>query len=165
MSLWQRCFPAPVLSAALLVLWVLLARSTSAGHFVLGFAIAVVVPILTSKLIPQEMRIARPRLAIRYSVRVLGEVVLSNLAVGRGVLDGQPQRPSAGFVSIPLDLRDPVGLAVLAMVTTIVPGTVWSELAADRSKLLLHVWDIGEEHEFVSRFKTRYEQPLREIFE
>lgn len=68
-------------------------------------------------------------------------------------------------MSIPLDLRDPVGLTVLAMVTTIVPGTVWSEIAAARSTLLLHVWDIGEVREFVSRFKTHYEQPLREIFE
>lgn len=165
MSMWQRCLPAPLLSAALLVLWLLLARSTSAGQIALGLAIAVVVPILSARLIPQDVRIARPGLAIRYGVRVLGEVVLSNLAVARGVLGGSAQRPSAGFVSIPLDLRDPVGLTVLAMVTTIVPGTVWSEIAADRSTLLLHVWDIGEEREFVARFKARYEQPLREIFE
>ncbi len=165
MSLWRRCLPAPLMSASLLVLWLLLARSASAGQIVLGIAIAVLVPILTAKLVPQNVRIARPGVAIRYSIRVLGDVLLSNLVVGWGVLCGQTQRPSAAFVSIPLDLRDPVGLAVLAMVTTIVPGTVWSELAADRSRLLLHVWDVSDEREFVSRFKTRYEQPLREIFE
>jgi multicomponent K+:H+ antiporter subunit E len=68
-------------------------------------------------------------------------------------------------VVIPLELRDPLGLAVLAMVTTVVPGTVWSELALDRSALLLHVWDVHEKEAFVSRFKARYERPLREIFE
>lgn len=67
----------------------------------------------------------------------------------------------AGFEHV----RDQVGLAVPALVTTIVPGTVWSGLAADRSRLLLHVWDVSDEREFVRRFKTRYEQPLREIFE
>ena len=51
------------------------------------------------------------------------------------------------------------------MVTTVVPGTVWSELALDRSALLLHVWDVDEEEAFVARFKARYETPLREIFE
>ena len=67
---------------------------------------------------------------------------------------------------VPLELRDPVGLAALSMVTTVVPGTVWSELALDHSALLLHVWDVGdEEAAFVARFKARYEQPLREIFE
>jgi multicomponent K+:H+ antiporter subunit E len=68
-------------------------------------------------------------------------------------------------VIIPLELRDPVGLAALAMITTVVPGTVWSELALDRSKLMLHVWDVGEEQAFIAHFKARYEQPLREIFE
>lgn len=51
------------------------------------------------------------------------------------------------------------------MVTTVVPGTVWSELALDRSALLLHVWNVDREDAFVTRFKERYEQPLREIFE
>ena len=68
-------------------------------------------------------------------------------------------------MAIPLDLRDPLGLAILAMVTTVVPGTVWCELAPDRSALLLHVWDAPDQAAFVARFKRRYEQPLREIFE
>jgi len=46
-----------------------------------------------------------------------------------------------------------------------VPGTVWSELAVDRSAMLLHVWDAPDEADFVARFKARYEAPLREIFE
>ena len=66
---------------------------------------------------------------------------------------------------IPLDLRDPLGLAALCMVTTVVPGTVWSELAVDRSAMLLHVWNLGEPDAFVARFKDRYERPLRKIFE
>jgi multicomponent K+:H+ antiporter subunit E len=68
-------------------------------------------------------------------------------------------------VIVPLELRDALGLAALSMVTTIVPGTVWSELALDRTALLLHVWEVGDEGAFIARFKTRYEKPLREIFE
>ena len=48
---------------------------------------------------------------------------------------------------------------------TIVPGTVWSELARDRSMFLLHVFDLADADEFVTYFKRRYEQPLIEIFE
>jgi multicomponent K+:H+ antiporter subunit E len=51
------------------------------------------------------------------------------------------------------------------MVTTVVPGTVWCELAVDRRAMLLHVWDVDEELAFVARFKARYEKPLQEIFE
>src|SRR3546814_260148 len=85
--------------------------------------------------------------------------------VARDVLRFRTRRPAARFVVIPLELRDPAGLAMLALVTTIVPGTVWSELAVDRSSMLLHVWDVDDEATYVARFKNRYERPLRDIFE
>jgi multicomponent K+:H+ antiporter subunit E len=69
------------------------------------------------------------------------------------------------FVRVPLDLGDANGLAMLAVITTVVPGTVWSELAADRTALLLHVFDVHDEAAFVERYKARYERPLMEIFE
>ena len=51
------------------------------------------------------------------------------------------------------------------MITTVVPGTVWSELALDRSVLLLHVFDLEDEAAFIEHFKHTYERPLMEIFE
>ena len=66
---------------------------------------------------------------------------------------------------VPLELRDAHALAALAVITTVMPGTVWSELAPDRSALLLHVFDLADEAAFIAHFKARYEQPLKEIFE
>ena len=40
-----------------------------------------------------------------------------------------------------------------------------AELAPDRSALLLHVFDVGDEADFVAHYKSRYEHPLQEIFE
>lgn len=51
------------------------------------------------------------------------------------------------------------------MITTVVPGTVWSELARDSSAMLLHVWNVPDEAEFIRFFKARNEQPLMKIFE
>ena len=56
-------------------------------------------------------------------------------------------------------------LAALAVITTVVPGTVWSELAIDRSAVLLHVFDVDDQAAFVARYKARYERPLIEIFQ
>jgi hypothetical protein len=42
-------------------------------------------------------------------------------------------------------MRDPHGLAVLAAITCVIPGTVWSELALDRSALLIHIFDLDDE--------------------
>jgi multicomponent K+:H+ antiporter subunit E len=165
MNRLRSCLPAPLLSAGLLAMWLMLARSASAGHLVLGAALGLGIPLLTSTLRPVITRVRRPRVVVRYVVRVAGDVVASNVAVARDVLRWRWRQPVSRFVVIPLDLRDPFGLAALALVTTIVPGTVWSELAVDRSALLLHVWNVDDEASFVARFKSRYETPLREIFE
>lgn len=164
MRLLARLVPAPLTSAALLALWLVLARSVSAGQVLLGLLLALGVPLLTSNLRPAA-RVRRPLTVVRFILRVGYDVLQSNFEVAWGVVTWRWRRPRSKFVIVPLDLRDPVGLAALSLVTTVVPGTVWSELALDRSALLLHVWDVREEAEFVSRFKARYEKPLREIFE
>jgi multicomponent K+:H+ antiporter subunit E len=164
-TLFKRALPAPLLSAALLALWLALARQLSFGQLLLGLGLALAVPILAAKLRLNDVRVRRPLVASRYVVTVARDVVVSNFQVAWGVVAGRWRQPQAKFVVIPLDLRDPVGLAVLAMVTTIVPGTVWSEIALDRSALLLHVWDVDNEDAFIAHYKARYEQPLREIFQ
>lgn len=165
MTFFRRLVPAPLLSAALLALWLVLAGSTSAGQVLLGLALAIAVPHMTASLRPTTVRVRRPLVAVRYILRVGHDVLVSNFQVARGVLAWGSSRPRPRFVIIPLDLRDPLGLAALAMVTTVVPGTVWSEIALDRSALMLHAWNVEDEERFVTRFKARYESPLREIFE
>ncbi len=160
----KRFLPAPLLSAALLALWLVLNHSVSPGHVVLGAFLAIALPWLAAPLRPLPVRIRRPRVVLRLTAAVFHDVVASNLEVGWNVVKGG-RAPRAAFVRIPLELRDPNGLAALAIITTVVPGTVWSELAPDRSAVLLHVFDLGDEAAFVAYYKARYEQPLREIFE
>lgn len=161
----KRLLPAPLMSAALFVLWLLLSRSASAGNLLLALAAAIAMPLLFSPLRPLPVRIRRPGALVRLILSVGLDVLRSNFEVGRGVLRAGRQPPRSGFVVVPLDLRDVHGLAALATITTVVPGTVWSELALDRSALLLHVFDLGDEAAFVAHFKARYERPLMEIFE
>lgn len=161
----KRCFPAPLLSAGLLALWLMLSRSLSPGNLLLGLLLAVVLPLLAAPLRPAGPRVRRPWLLARLILRVGGDVVLSGLEVARGVLRAQSRPPRGRFVVVPLDLRDEHALAALAMITAVIPGTVWSELSIDRSRLLLHVFDLADEAEFIADYKTRYELPLKEILE
>jgi multicomponent K+:H+ antiporter subunit E len=165
MTLLRKLVPAPLTSVALFALWLALARTTSAGHVVFAVVLAIGVPLLTSNLRPMRVHVRRPLVIVRFILTVGYDVVRSNFDVALGVLLWRWRRPASRFVIIPLELRDPLGLAALSMVTTVVPGTVWSELALDRTALLLHVWNVDEERAFVARFKDRYERPLREIFE
>ena len=161
----KRWVPAPLLSGFLFVLWLLLSGSLDPGALLLGAAVALAAPILSAPLRPTPVRIRRPVLILRLFAIVMCDVVVSNLAVAVGVLRAGRNGPSSAFVVIPLHLRDANGLAALAMITTIVPGTVWCELAPDRSALLLHVFNVQDEARFIAHYKARYELPLVEIFE
>jgi multicomponent K+:H+ antiporter subunit E len=162
----RRWLPSPVLSAALLVGWLLLAQSISPAHWLLGGVLAIALPLLAAPMRPTPGRMRRPLVLVRLIATVGADVVRSALAVGSGVLDAGKQLPHSRFVLVPLALRDPHALAALAVITAVVPGTVWCELAPDRSAFRLHVFDVEEDDEaFVARFKARYERPLQEIFE
>lgn len=165
MSLFRKLAPAPLASVALWASWLALARSVSVAQVLLGLGLALAVPILTSKLRATSVHVRKPLAVARFIMTVAYDVLVSNFDVAWGVVAWRWRRPRSKFVVVPLELHDPVGLAALAMVTTIVPGTVWSELALDRSAVLLHVWHVGEEEAFVAHFKSRYEKPLKEIFE
>ncbi|WP_095110013.1 Na+/H+ antiporter subunit E [Pseudomonas sp. Irchel 3E20] len=161
----KRLFPAPWLSLALWLLWLVLNLSLSAGNLLLGALLGLVAPLMMRPLRPLPIRIRRPGVILRLVLRVGQDVLVSNLLVAWGVLRAGRCPPRSRFVKVPLQLRDANGLAALSMITTVVPGTVWSELALDRSVLLLHVFDLDDEARFIQHFKAAYERPLMEIFE
>jgi multicomponent K+:H+ antiporter subunit E len=103
-------------------------------------------------------------LLVRLMLRVMGDIVRSNLAVARLVLRPRGQARS-GFVAIPLELTDPYGLAALACIITSTPGTIWVDHDSARRVLLIHVLDLVDEAAWIEDIKRRYERPLLEIFQ
>lgn len=160
-----RLLPAPLLSLALWALWLLLNLSLSVGNLLLGALLGFLAPILFAPLRPSPARIRKAGVAFKLFWVVGRDVVMSNLQVAWGVLRARQKPPRSAFIKVPLDLHDAHGLAALSMICTVVPGTVWSELALDRSVLLLHVFDLGDEAQFIEHFKTTYERPLMEVFQ
>ena len=161
----KTLLPAPLLSLVLWVLWLLLNHSSSLGHLTMGGLLAWVIPLLTRGLRPLPVRVRRPVCIVRLGVRVVFDALLSNLAVLRCLLLAHRYRPLSGFVSIPLQLSDPNALAALAVIVSLTPGTVWAEIALDRSQLMLHVLDMTDPQRIVDHVKLHYEGPLLEIFQ
>lgn len=161
----RRVFPSPYLSTMLFILWLVLNQSWDPGSLLAGALLGVAGPVSTASLRPSRVRLHHLPLAFRLAVTVAGDVVVSNLQVAKDVWGSGRQGPPSRFVRIPLDIRDAYGLAALAIITTVVPGTVWSELALDRSALLLHLFRAEDDDAYVAYFKQRYERPLMEIFE
>lgn len=161
----KRWLPSPWLSLGLFCGWLLLARSAGIGQVLLGLGLAVAMPLLMRPLRPTPGPLRRPGVLARLILRVGLHVLKSALQVGIGVLRARRHPPRGAFVLLPLELRDPHSLASLAMITTVIPGTVWSELAPDSSALLLHVFDLEDEAAFIAQFTADYVHPLKEIFE
>ena len=158
-------FPAPLLSVALFVLWLLLNHTISAGHMVLGAILGLLIPVLTRGLRPLPVRVRHPWTIFKLVITVIADTTISNFQVLRFLLRPSLRKHPSKFVHIPLELRDPNGLAVLAMITCITPGTAWAELSRDRSVLLMHVLEVDDPQTIIDHVKTRYERPLMEIFE
>lgn len=161
----KKIFPAPLLSVALFTIWLLLNQSLSIGHIVLAVILALLLPVMFSGLRPRHVRVRNLGAILRLCWAVMVDTTASNIAVVRFLVFPKSRRSPSGFVHIPLELRDPNGLAVLAMIVCITPGTAWAELSLDRSMLMLHVLEVDDPQTIIDHVKSRFERPLMEIFE
>ncbi len=110
-------------------------------------------------------RLRRPRAAIELVWLVFIDIVRSNVAVARIALQPGVRGRTAGFVAIPLRLRNPVGLAALACIITATPGTAWAGYDSRSGVLTIHVLDLVDEETWMRTIRDRYERRLMEIFE
>ena len=161
----KRFLPYPLLVLCLLLAWLVLNDSLAPAHVLLGLAAGVAGAAAYARLEPPRRRVGRVAVpAIQLLGAVALDIVQSNLAVARIALRMPRHARAAGFLRIPLELKDRAGLAVLACIVTATPGTSWAQYDAAASILTLHVLDLANEQEWVRAFKGRYEQRLLEIF-
>jgi multicomponent K+:H+ antiporter subunit E len=152
----------PVLTATILGLWLVLNGTVAPGHVLLGLALGLAVPPLTRRLRPEPPRVGRPLRALRLAAVVLGDIVLANLEVARRIL-GPEARLTPRFFRVPLDIQAPHGIATLAAIITLTPGTVSADVSPDRRFLLVHGLNVEDVERTIAQIKHRYETPLREI--
>jgi multicomponent K+:H+ antiporter subunit E len=159
----SRLFPHPILTLGLIVFWLILQQSFSLGHILLGTIIGIGAGLATSTLGLQKPKLKKPWLIPQLFLIVTIDIIRSNLAVAWIILTQGEGPKKAQFLEIPLDLRDPNGLAFLSIIITSTPGTVWVEYDDEASTLLLHILDVIDEQEWIDTIKNRYERLLLEI--
>ncbi|CAM5421252.1 Na+/H+ antiporter subunit E OS=Rhodanobacter lindaniclasticus OX=75310 GN=B1991_06525 PE=3 SV=1 [Rhodanobacter lindaniclasticus] len=105
----RRWLPHPLLSALLALLWLIFNQSVAPGTVLLGVVFGLVLGRMFDLLDPPQARLRHYPLLLRLFVRVVLDIVRSNIAVARIVLFNT--RPvHSGFVAIPLELTDRYGL-------------------------------------------------------
>jgi multicomponent K+:H+ antiporter subunit E len=158
-----RLLPFPLVSAGLFVLWLLLNQTVSPGHVLLGILAGVFGGWALTPLEPPKARVRRAGAIFRLAILVAVDIVRSNIAVARIVLGLAGTRRRSGYAEIPLELRNPYGLAVLACIITSTPGTLWVDFDPASGKLTIHVLDLIDESAWMRTIKGRYERLLLEI--
>jgi multicomponent K+:H+ antiporter subunit E len=159
----MNCFPHPILSLSLVLLWLLLNNSTSPGHILLGALLAVLIPLFSRRFWPMRLHLARPALVPGFVGLVLWDILVANFRVALLVL-GPAERIRPRFVEVPLELEGDFPLTLLAGVVSLTPGTVSAEIDEERRRLLVHALSEDEPEVLVQAIKRRYETPIREIF-
>lgn len=163
----RAVLPHPILSLALFGASLLLSGSAAPPSLALALLMALAAPHIMRALEVEPVRVRKPLTLLSFAVVVTRDIIRSNWEVALVVLGLNASRDSrvSGFVHIPLEMRDRYGLAVLAVIITSTPGTIWVEYEDATGVLLLHILDLNDEDDWAARIKNRYERRLMEIFE
>ena len=155
----------PLLWGLLLAMWLVLNGAITTADVLLGAVVSTIAVLALAAVDAQQIGRLKVRLWLELLIVFLADVIRSNLAVAWIVLRPSDRRRRGGFVSIPLRLRDPRGLAVLACIITSTPGTAWAGYDSTAGVLTMHVLDLIDENDWVHIIQDRYERRLLEMFE
>lgn len=165
MTLVSRLLPHPLVSLTLVVVWLLLVNTITLNAVVFGAILGLVVPLMTRAYWPKAPRLRNPRMIAEYGLVVLWDIVLANIQVARIILFMPRDRLQPAWITVPVELRSPEAITVLAGTITMTPGTVSCDIAADGGAILVHCLHAPDPDAIRDEIKSRYERRLKEIFE
>src|SRR5690606_4348637 len=151
----RRWLPYPALTAFLLAVWLLFNQTLAPGQMLVGAVLGMGLAKVFDLLRPPRLRLRNHHKLLVLAFRVSLDIVRSNIAVAKIIVLGRSRRVTSGFVSVPLQLTDHYGLAVLACIITSTPGTIWVSYESQRSVLLIHVLDLQDEMAWIRTIGDR----------
>ncbi len=161
----RRLFPHPVLSLLLVLTWFLLVNKLAVGSLVMALVLATLIPLATHAYWPHKPRVKSLRLLAAYVALVVWDVILANIAVAKIVLFMPRDRIRSRFITVPITLKSPEAIALLAGTITMTPGTVTADMNGDGTALLIHSLHAPDPDVVRDDILTRYESRLKRIFE
>ena len=164
LRVYHWLFPHPLLTLTLAVVWVLLQNKVSAGMVVFGIILGIIIPRITAIWWPDRPKSFHLGKMITYSVMVLWDIIVANIQVAWIVLSVPNSKLKPAWITVPLELKHPEAITVLAGTITLTPGTVSADLSSEGNSLLVHVLHTDDPDAVRDDIKPRYERRLLEIF-
>jgi len=156
--------PHPLLTLILAVVWILLQNDITAGMAVFGVILGILIPWMTSVWWPDTPKGFRMGKMIIYSFVVIWDIIVANVQVAWIVLTVPNSKLKPSWIVVPLELKQPEAITLLAGTITLTPGTVSADLSDKGHSLLVHVLHTDDGDAIRDEIKDRYERRLLEIF-
>ena len=161
---YRWLFPHPLLTALLAVVWILLQNQFSWGMAVFGVILGIIITKITAIWWPERPVGVRVGKFFSYAIIVLWDIMVANVQVAWIVLTKPNSKLKPAWIVIPLELKEPEAITILAGTITLTPGTVSADLSDEGHSLLVHVLHTEDADGDRDTIKDRYERRLLEIF-
>lgn len=156
--------PHPSLTLVLTVTWLFLLNSFAPGMVVFGLILGIVIPRITAIWWPDPPRGVHLGKMLSYGVIVVWDILVANIEVAWVVLTVPNSRLRSAWIVVPLELKHPEAITLLAGTITLTPGTVSADLSDKGHSLLVHVLHTDDPDAVRDDIKQRYERRLLEMF-
>lgn len=160
----RRLVPHPLLTLSLTLVWLALVNKITLGNIVLGGVLGLAIPFLTAPYWPGKPRIRHPLKIAEYILVVLWDIVLANVQIALIILFKPNRALKSAWITVPLELKSPEAITVLAGTITMTPGTVSAMLSSCGTSILVHALHTDDPDAVRDDIKARYETRLMEIF-
>ena len=133
------------INLAIAVLWPILIQGNRLVDFLVGFGLGA---LLLSLAEPDYGR--RGRSLVSFVAYLIEQIVVSSLRVARLILRrrlSNDMAPRSALIAVPLQIRQPLEITLLASSITLTPGTISVDLARDEHGapvLLVHALDLSD---------------------
>ena len=165
MRLLNWLFPHPLLTVLMTIVWITLQNQVTAGMVVFGVILGIIIPRATAIWWPDRPQGFRAGRMLSYILLVIWDIMVANVQVAWIILTRSNASLRPAWVEVPLDLRTPEAITILAGTITLTPGTVSADLSNEGRSLLVHALDAPDPAAVRDEIKNRYERRLKEIFQ
>jgi multicomponent Na+:H+ antiporter subunit E len=144
--------------------WVALTGEVTLANLLQGAILSGLLLALLRFPVRRRLRLGKVPKAIGLLLYFLKEILLSNASVARSILSPLSSL-TPGIVAVPLDLTSDAGIATLANLITLTPGTLSLDVSPDRRTLYVHSVHVDDPDAFRREIKEGFERRVKEVFE
>lgn len=144
------------------VVWMFVNNEWTTITFLIGYLVGFVLIFMLRRFFPGQFYGRRLLATFVLLVIFVKELFLSNLAVIKQVIKPRLAiRP--GIVALPIELKTPWEITLLANLITLTPGTLTVDVSNDNKMFYIHALDIEETEQVISGIKETFEKRIMEV--